>query len=486
MAIKSYTSVANSNVSLFPENMAPSSVNDSARQVQADIRSWYTDSEWSDFGDAGISRASATTFKITGDVTGRYLAERRLKCYDSTTTLYATIVSSSYSDPDTTITVELDNDTSLTASLTAVALASISPSNSSLSPEVRVGKNVLFGCDFSMNPWQRGTTFTTVASGTYTADMMIWNQSGVGVVDVLKTAEAPTVSQAKVLTSHCFHVDCTTVDASIAAADYYFCGYKVEGYDFSVIAQMSMTLSFWVKSTKTGIFCVAVQNSGGNRSYISEYTVNTTNTWEKKTITITASPSTGDWNYTNGIGLLIYFSLAIGSNYHTTANAWQASSYLATSNQVNGLDSIANDFKLALIKLESGGVATPWEKENEQQVLAKCQRYYFKTFNQGVTPAAAGADYAGCLAYNAQVAGVSQSGVLLSFPVTMRATPSFTFYNPGASGTAWRNITDGANSGASNYTSSYGMRGVQVTNDQAAGDGVTETLAIHMDAIATL
>lgn len=129
MAIKSYTSVAASNTSLFPEGMAPSMVNDSARQVQADIRSWYTDAEWTDFGDVP-SRASNTTFKVAANVTAEYVAGRRLKCYDATT-IYATVVSSSYSAPDTTITTVNDSG-NLSASLTSVALSILKPASRAL------------------------------------------------------------------------------------------------------------------------------------------------------------------------------------------------------------------------------------------------------------------------------------------------------------------------------------------------------------------
>ncbi len=129
MGLKSYTSVAASNTSLFPEGMAPSMVNDSARQVQADIRSWYLDAQWIDRGDPGISRASASSFKITGDVTGEYLAGRRLKLYDATT-LYGVISSSSYSAPDTTINVTTDSG-NLTTSLTSVGVGILTPTNKS-------------------------------------------------------------------------------------------------------------------------------------------------------------------------------------------------------------------------------------------------------------------------------------------------------------------------------------------------------------------
>ena len=127
MSIKSYTSVAASNTSLFPENMAMSALNDGMRTVQADVRSWYVDAEWIDRGDPGVSRASNASFKITGDVTGVYHTGRRLKFYDAST-LYGVIASSSYSAPDTTINVTTDSG-NLSTSLTSVAVGILSATN---------------------------------------------------------------------------------------------------------------------------------------------------------------------------------------------------------------------------------------------------------------------------------------------------------------------------------------------------------------------
>lgn len=127
--IQSYSSVAASNITWFPEGMAPSAVNDGMRQVQADLRAWYTDAEWANWGDTP-SRASATTFKVTTDVTGRYLVNRRVKCYDAST-LYGVVTASSYSAPDTTVTVKTDSG-SLTTSLSSVAIAILTPTSQSL------------------------------------------------------------------------------------------------------------------------------------------------------------------------------------------------------------------------------------------------------------------------------------------------------------------------------------------------------------------
>ncbi len=133
MPIKNWSTTAGSNNAAtpngWPEGQAPSTVNDCARQMMADIRTQMQDAEWFDWGDVP-SRASATSFKVPTDVTTKYLAGRRMKLYDATT-LYGTVASSSYSAPDTTINVTMDSG-SLTTSLTSVGIAILSPANRSL------------------------------------------------------------------------------------------------------------------------------------------------------------------------------------------------------------------------------------------------------------------------------------------------------------------------------------------------------------------
>lgn len=155
MALKSYSSVAAANTSLFPENMAPSALNDGNRQVQADTVTQFRDAEWIDWGD-GVSRASASTFKIAADVTSRYLVNRRVRCNDAST-LYGVVTASSYSAPDTTVTVGLDSG-SLTASLTAVSLAILAPSN--ISVPTTIGRK---GADIA----SAGTVDLTTATGDF-------------------------------------------------------------------------------------------------------------------------------------------------------------------------------------------------------------------------------------------------------------------------------------------------------------------------------
>lgn len=125
MGIKDYSTTASDNTSLFPEGMNPGSVNNSARQVQADIREFYENPEWRDYGNTP-TYVSATSFTIPSNVTTRYAVGCRIRMYGTTMgTLYGTIANSTYSAPNTTITVTMDSG-SLTSNLSAVSLG-VSP-----------------------------------------------------------------------------------------------------------------------------------------------------------------------------------------------------------------------------------------------------------------------------------------------------------------------------------------------------------------------
>ncbi len=236
------------------------------------------------------------------------------------------------------------------------------------------GKNLIINGDFEIA--QRGTSFTSVGSGTYTLDRFRYIKSGAMVHDISQNSDVPTVAQAGRYIPNSLLIDCTTIDSSIGAGDYAAIEQKIEGYNFQAIAQKTFTLSFWVKATKTGTYCAAFRNTGVDRSYVAEYTIDSANTWEYKTITVSSSPSAGTWNYNNGIGLHVAFLLATGSTFQTTAGSWQTGNYFGTSNQVNACDNVSNDFRIASVQIEAGSVATEFEKRTVQQEENLCYRYY--------------------------------------------------------------------------------------------------------------
>lgn len=133
MPISSYSTTASSNNSAppngAPEGMSPAAVNDVIRQVMADVRLWYEAAQWIDLGHTP-TRTGATTFTVATDLTATYTVGRRIRCTDSTT-LYGTITASSYSAPNTTVTVTLDSG-SLSASLSAVAVGILTTASPSI------------------------------------------------------------------------------------------------------------------------------------------------------------------------------------------------------------------------------------------------------------------------------------------------------------------------------------------------------------------
>lgn len=296
----------------------------------------------------------------------------------------------------------------------------------------------------AFNVWQRNTSFTSVADGAYTADRWQYGKSGAMVHDISRSNDVPTVAQAGRLFNYSALVDCQTIDSSIGSTDICIFEQKIEGHNWLPLAQKTITLSFWVKATKTGTYCVSLRNNRSgtpDRSYVAEYTVSQSDTWEFKTITFTASPSAGTWNYTNGNGCSLSFCLAGGSSFQTTAGAWQTGNYLCTSNQVNACDSASNNFRVTAVQLEVGSLPTPFESRKFREELQLCQRYYEKSYDITTN--------IGAVSDNGKNIGTAgYYGRVLAnvyFKVNKRTTPTVTNYSPatGASGNG-RNDSSGA------------------------------------------
>lgn len=308
-------------------------------------------------------------------------------------------------------------------------------------------RNLLGGGDFTTNPWQRGTTFTSVPNAAYTADRWQYVFTGAGVVDISKAVDAPMIAQAGMFTQHCLDLVVTTADASIGATDSYFLSHKIEGLNASFLGfgqadARRITVSFWVKSTKTGIFYVAIRNNGGTRSYITAYTINASNTWEFKSVSIPGDVA-GAWLYTNGIGIGVAWILACGSNFYGAADFWNGANVLGTASQVNALDTIGNHFKLALVQVEEGIGASPFEQLPQDVVLDRCRRYYRKSFGLGAAPIQNVGSNVGA-AFAVSHVATAAFGARVEFDTNMRAVPTITTYNPAAANANWRDVTNGA------------------------------------------
>ena len=225
---------------------------------------------------------------------------------------------------------------------------------------------------------QRGTTFASTANVAYTLDRMQWYDTGAGVVDISQSTDTPNGNFYNSL-----KIDVTTADSSLAAGDLYNIIHQIEGYNIAHLGwgtsdAKTVTLSFHIKSPKTGTHSVTLRNSDQTRTRVEEFTVSAADTWEKKTITIPGDTS-GTWQSTTSAGIQLIFPLAVGSTYHSSvaAGSWgNGGNIYGSSNQVNCMDDAANNWYITGIQLEAGQTATPFEHEDFGTTLRKCQRYF--------------------------------------------------------------------------------------------------------------
>lgn len=222
---------------------------------------------------------------------------------------------------------------------------------------------------------QRGTSFAAIADGTYSLDRWKYNKVGAAVHTVSQSTTVPTFAQAGKNTQNSALLAMTTPDTTIAAGDFVTFSQPIEGYRWLHLDQKALVLTFWVSSPITGVHCVALRNSGNDRSCVMEYTVNAANTYELKTVLFPASPTAGTWNYTTGVGANLTFTLAGGSTFQTTAGSWQTGNFFSTANQVNAVNTGLTNFRLAMVQLTPGTTAQAFESVPFEKAYFACRRY---------------------------------------------------------------------------------------------------------------
>lgn len=278
----------------------------------------------------------------------------------------------------------------------------------------------------------------STGSGTYAPyflDRWMIAGSGGGVFSVQQSSVAPTGFTNSTL------ITVTTADSSIAAGDYYQFRQTIEGFNtadlgWGTVGAQPVTLSFWVRSSLTGTFGLSLRNGAFDRSYVATYTISAANTWEQKTVTI-AGDTTGTWATNNTGGIVLTFSLGVGSTFETTAGAWGAGSFVATSGSVDLVGTLNATMHITGVQLEEGTAASPFEFRQYGTELALCQRYY--EFGGAYTQAA--------------TSGGGVVGSTIYYKVTKRASPTVSL--TAVDGSSATTITNFAASGLVNGIGYY-------------------------------
>jgi len=188
--------------------------------------------------------------------------------------------------------------------------------------------------------------------------------------------------------SNAYKMKCTVANASIGATGYAILGQRLEAQNlqhlkWGTASAKDMTLSFWVKSSKTGTHVIQLFHDESTGYNSIAYTIAVANTWEYKTMTFSGHPSIAI-NNDNGSGFRIYFWLDAGSNYKSgtlTNNTWHTTVANRAVGQVTLADTVNNEFYLTGVQLELGSNATPFEHRSYGEELARCQRYFYNIFH---------------------------------------------------------------------------------------------------------
>ena len=242
-----------------------------------------------------------------------------------------------------------------------------------------VNRNLIINGAMQLN--QRGSyTITTTGSPEYGGPdrFHMWSYTSTEQVvgDVTQSTDVPSGNGF----AYSRKFDVTTAEDAVASGEVLLIGQFIEAQnaqhlEYGTSSAKAVTMSFWIKSTKTGTYCFFINQEDGSRIHVKEYTVDASDTWEKKTITIPGDAS-GTINNDTGRGLWCGWVLMAGADRQGTANEWRATSAdYATSNQVNAVDNASNNIYITGVQLEIGQNATEFEHEPFAITHQKCQRY---------------------------------------------------------------------------------------------------------------
>jgi len=289
--------------------------------------------------------------------------------------------------------------------------------NTATTKKIGTNKNLII--NGAMQVAQRGTSNTGL-NGYGSVDRFFPEKHNID--NLAGTQQQVTVSDLPGFTK-AFKLDLTTQESALASDEYFAIIHRIEAQNLQHLAYgtssaTEITLSFYVKSShNTGNFAVSIFQHDNSRLVSKTYTISSTNTWERKTLTFPAQTS-GIINNDNGRGLDINWFLAAGGNFTSSdTTSWSAYSdagfaYGQTANCIGQ----TGTFEITGVQLEVGSVATDFEHKSFAQEVALCQRYcYVITVQNGDNTGIVG-----------QVTNSSTARGIIYFPVPMRAEPTYT------------------------------------------------------------
>jgi hypothetical protein len=236
-------------------------------------------------------------------------------------------------------------------------------------------RNIIINGDMSLS--QRSTSVSSLtSSSTYqTIDRYATELGSNGTWTQSQSTDVPTGQGfAKSL-----KMDCTAT----GSGGYLHITQRFEGQNLQYLKKgtsnaESFTLSFWVKSAKTGTYIAEFRDIDNTRNISKSYTISSADTWEKKTITYPGDTS-GAFGNDNGSSLELNLWLAAGSSNTSGTLQTNWGSQVAANRavgQVNLGDSTSNEWYVTGVQLEAGTSASDFEFLPVDVNLDRCSRYF--------------------------------------------------------------------------------------------------------------
>jgi hypothetical protein len=311
-------------------------------------------------------------------------------------------------------------------------------SSNAVTPVIGMKNKIINGA-MVIDQRNAGASVTPTANPTYTLDRWLYALQQASKMSIQQSTTAPTGFNYSLLA--------TSLSAyTPLSSDYHAISQRIEGFNMSDFAwgtasAVTVTLSFWVRSSLTGTFSGSIVNSAADRSYPFTFVINSANTFEQKTVTI-AGDTSGTWLTTNGIGARLFFSLGTGSTYLGTAGAWAGSFLVGATGSVQPTATNGATFYITGVQLEVGSTATSFDYRPYGTELALCQRYYYsRTYGPNTHIGIAQA-----------YSGDNVAGLWIHITNQFRANPTLVVY---PSATAIRIWNSGATAATGTTSGSY-------------------------------
>ena len=274
----------------------------------------------------------------------------------------------------------------ITTSQTITSTGNVTTSGTLNTPSINGGqiggrRNMVI--NGAMQVAQRGTSFSGFSTSEYHLDRF---RNGMG-----DTTARFTVTQASSGLNgfpHCLKYDCTTAEASLGNGNArMFLHTRFEGQDLQLLKKGTsdaekVTVSFYVKSNKTGTYILELEDKDNTRQISKTYTINSANTWEQKIITFEGD-TTGALDNDNARSFHITWHLIAGANYQsgTLNTSWASQTHANRAvGNVNIGDSTSNTWEITGIQMELGSQATEFEHRSFGEELGLCHRYFQRQF----------------------------------------------------------------------------------------------------------